>query len=85
MTVGGEVILSRARDDVPEGALATPGYGKTDLFVSYLPSAGALAGLEFRLAVDNAFDKDYRIHPNGIDQPGRSVRLSIASEFQWLN
>lgn len=85
LTVGGEVILSRARDDVPDGALATPGYGKTDLFVSYLPSAGALAGLEFRLAVDNAFDKDYRIHPNGIDQPGRSVRLSIASEFQWLN
>jgi hemoglobin/transferrin/lactoferrin receptor protein len=84
LTVGGEVILSSSRDDLPEGALATPGYGKTDLFVGYVPTAGALSGFEFRLALDNVFDKDYRIHPNGIDQPGRAIRFSIASEFQWL-
>jgi len=84
-TVGGEIILSRSRRDVPEDALATPGYGKTDLFMSYLPRDGALSGFEFRLALDNLFDKDYRIHPNGIDQPGRAIRLSIAREMQWLN
>ncbi|AKS42351.1 TonB-dependent receptor domain-containing protein [Wenzhouxiangella marina] len=85
LRLGGELLLSRARTDVPEGALATPGYGKTDLHLAWLPAAGALEGFEFRLALDNVFDKAYRIHPNGIDQPGRSVRLSIAREFQWLN
>ncbi|OAB58816.1 hypothetical protein AY599_20110 [Leptolyngbya valderiana BDU 20041] len=83
--LGGEVILSRARDDVPEGALSTPGYAKADLYASWMPARGALSGFEFRLGLDNVFDKDFRIHPNAIDQPGRSVRLSVAREFQWLN
>jgi len=55
-----------------------------DLFVNYLPDSGPLAGFEFRLAVDNVFDKDHRIHPNAIEQPGTSVRVSIAKELQWL-
>jgi len=83
--LGGEIILSRARDDVPEGALSTPGYAKTDLYASWMPAQGAFSGLEFRLSLDNVFDKDFRIHPNAIDQPGRSVRLSVAREFQWLD
>ncbi|MFW5815300.1 MAG: TonB-dependent receptor domain-containing protein [Wenzhouxiangella sp.] len=85
LRLGGEWIAARARDDVPEGALTTPGYGKVDLNAAWLPRAGALAGFEFRLGFDNLLDKDYRIHPNAIDQPGRSLRLSIAREFQWLN
>ena len=68
-----------------DGSLATPGYGKTDLFVNYLPVRGPLAGFEFRLALDNLFDKDFSIHPNAIAQPGRSVRLSLARNFEWLN
>jgi hemoglobin/transferrin/lactoferrin receptor protein len=79
--VGAELTAARARDDLPEDALATPGYGKTDIYLNYLPRTGALAGFEFRLALDNVFDKDFRIHPNAIDQPGRSFRLTIAREF----
>ncbi len=85
LRLSGELIASRARDDVPEGALATPGYGKVDLHAAWLPDSGPLADFEFRLSLDNLLDKDYRIHPNGIDQPGRAVRLSIAREFLWLN
>jgi hemoglobin/transferrin/lactoferrin receptor protein len=85
LSLGAELVAARARDDVPEGALETPGYGKTDLFANWSPAAGPLAGFEFRLALDNVFDKDYRIHPNGIDQPGRSVRLTIARDFQFLD
>jgi hemoglobin/transferrin/lactoferrin receptor protein len=85
LRLGGEWIAARARDDVPEGALATPGYGKVDVHAAWLPRTGALAGFEFRVSLDNLLDKDYRIHPNAIDQPGRSLRLSLAREFQWLN
>ena len=84
ITLGAQLVAAADRSDVPDGALATPGYGKTDLFVEYLPDAGLLSGFEFRLAVDNVFDKDFRIHPNGIDEPGRSVRLSVARDFEWL-
>ena len=84
LTVGAELVAAADRRDVPEGALETAGFGKTDLFVNYLPENGPLAGFEFRLAVDNVFDKDHRIHPNAIEQPGTSVRVSIAKELQWL-
>jgi hemoglobin/transferrin/lactoferrin receptor protein len=84
VTLGAQLVAAADRRDVPEGALATPGYGKTDVFVEYLPVNGPLSGFEFRLAVDNVFDKDFRIHPNGIDEPGRSIRLSLARNFEWL-
>ena len=84
LTVGAELVAAADRRDVPDRALATAGFGKTDVFVNYLPQDGPLAGFEFRLAVDNLFDKDHRIHPNAIEQPGRSVRISIAKDFQWL-
>lgn len=84
LTVGAELVAATDRRDLPAGALGTPGFGKTDVFANYVPDRGPLAGFEFRLAVDNLFDKDYRIHPNAIEQPGRSIRLSIARDFQWL-
>lgn len=84
VTLGAELVAAADRRDVPDGALETPGFGKTDVFVNYLPQDGPLAGFELRLAVDNVFGKDYRIHPNAIEQPGRSVRVSIAKDFQWL-
>jgi len=84
LTLGAELIAARDRRDVPEGALETPGFGKTDVFVNYLPESGPLRGFEVRLAVDNIFDKDFRIHPNAIEQPGRSLRVTIARDFQWL-
>lgn len=84
-TLGAEFTAAADRSDVPEGGIQTPGYGKTDLFLNYLPVQGPLAGFEFRLALDNLFDKDFSIHPNAIAQPGRSVRLSLARNFEWLN
>ena len=84
LTIGAELIAADDRSDVPEGALQTDGFGKTDIFVDYLPDRGALAGFEFRFAVDNLFDKDFSIHPNAIDQPGRSFRVTIATDLQWL-
>lgn len=84
VTLGARLVAAADRRDVPDGALATPGYGKADVFAAYFPRRGPLEGFEFRLAVDNVFDKDFRIHPNGIDEPGRSVRISVARAFEWL-
>ena len=81
LTLGAQLIASSARNDLPADAQPTPGWGKTDVFVRYEPNRGFLNGFDFRLTVDNLFDKDYRVHPNGIDQPGRSVRLSVGYEF----
>ena len=81
LTVGAQLIASRARDDLPEDAQPTPGWGKTDVFLRYQPNKGLLDGFDFRFTVDNVFDKDYRVHPNGIDQPGRSVRVSVGYSF----
>ncbi len=81
VTLGAQLIAAKEKDDVPEGVLPTAGWGKTDVFVRYQPNNGPLNGFDFRLTIDNLFDKDYRVHPNGIDQPGRSVRFSVGYEF----
>ena len=81
LTVGAQLIAASERNDLPEGVLPTAGWGKTDVFLRYQPNAGLFDGFDFRFTVDNLFDKDYRIHPNGIDQPGRSVRVSVGYSF----
>jgi hemoglobin/transferrin/lactoferrin receptor protein len=85
LTLGGEWHLSAARDDVPEQTLATPGYGVVDVFLSYRPSEGWLANTEWRLVVDNLFDRAHRLHGNAIEQPGRSLRLSVSTPITWMD
>lgn len=79
--VGARIIGAAARDDVPEGSLVTPGYGLLDVFAGYTPDAGFLDGFELRASVNNVLDREYRVHPNGMNQAGRSVRISIARTF----
>jgi len=81
VTIGGEWIVASDRDNVPVDAIETDGYGKLDLFTSWTPASGMLRGFELRFNVDNLLDKKFRIHPNGINQPGRSFRLSLAKTF----
>ena len=81
VTIGGEWIVASDRDNVPEDAIETDGYGKLDLFTSWTPASGMLRDFELRFNVDNLLDKNFRIHPNGINQPGRSFRLSLARTF----
>ena len=84
VTIGGEWIVATDRDNVPEDAIATDGYGKLDLFTSWTPERGLLPDFELRFNVDNLLDKNFRIHPNGINQPGRSFRLSLARTFAGI-
>jgi len=79
--IGGRATLAAEQDDVPEGAEAAGAYATLDLFASWRPTGGPLAGAEFRAGVDNVTDVNYRIHPNGLNQPGRSFKLSAAIRF----
>lgn len=79
--VGGRVTLARGKDDVPAGTEPEPGYAVFDLFTSYAPVDGPLAGAVFRAGIDNLLDRDYRIYPNGLDEPGRTFKVSGSLTF----
>ena len=68
-------------DDVPEDALTTPGFAVFDVFANWAPSAGPLAGAVFSAGIDNLTDRDYRIHPSGLDSPGLAVKLAASIRF----
>ena len=68
-------------DDVPEGGLTTSGFAVFDLFVTWAPSSGPLEGAVFAAGIDNVTDRDYRIHPNGLDSPGIAFKVSGGFRF----
>lgn len=81
VTLGARGTFARGQSRVPEGGRESDGFSVVDLFASYAPESGPLAGAVFRAGVDNLFDRDHRIHPNGLDQPGRSFKISAAFTF----
>lgn len=58
-----------------------PGYGVTDLKVSYSPSEGMLGGLTVDFGVDNVFDKTYRTNTSYFNESGRNFKLTLAKTF----
>ena len=79
--IGGRATLARGQEDVPADSTTGDGYAVFDLFASYEPSEGPLAGASFGAGIDNVTDRDYRIYPNELDQPGRTFKISAAFEF----
>lgn len=66
------------RDDpqrIPPGG--TPGYMVSDLRCGWRVNSG----LSLVAACENVFDKDYRIHGSGSNEPGRNFILSIDYRF----
>jgi hemoglobin/transferrin/lactoferrin receptor protein len=56
-------------------------YDVHDVFLTWLPESGVIAGTEVRFGVDNLFDTTYR---NNLDQengPGRTVKLTLTRTF----
>jgi hemoglobin/transferrin/lactoferrin receptor protein len=74
-------VFAARQDDLPAGDDATPGYAVHDVFVSWRPDDGHLAGTEFRLGVDNIFDKAYQPHLSSDPARGRAVTLTLARTF----
>lgn len=79
--VGLRATLADGQDDVPAGGQTTPGYTVLDVFASWSPDAGPLAGTTLTAGIDNITDQQFRIHPNGLNQPGIAFKLSAAVDF----
>ena len=61
--------------------LPTPGYSVHNLFFAFRPQSGAAKGFEFRIAMDNVFDKNYRRHLSALAAEGQSFKFTVANMF----
>lgn len=81
LDLGLRATLRAGQNDVPAGGSGTGGSGVLDLFASWSPTEGPLARARVSAGIDNVLDKTYRIHPNGLSQPGRSFKLRVGLDF----
>ena len=79
--IGGRATFLDGQDDVPEGSQTTSGAAVFDLFAVYAPDSGGWDGAVFAVGIDNITDRAYRIHPNGLNQPGIAFKASASFEF----
>lgn len=76
-------ISTGAAFTVGQPDLAGKAYDTHDIFLTWKPQEGAMAGLEVNLAVENIFDKEY-INNLALDKGvGRNAKLTIAKNFTW--
>jgi len=88
LSVGWTGEFAERQDKVTTGAfssagsgLPTPGYSVHNLFFAFRPQGGAAKGFEFRIAVDNVFDKPYRRHLSALAAEGQSFNFTVANMF----
>lgn len=79
--LGARATFAAEQDDVPEGSRPADGWTTVDLFAAWRPEIAALEGTVFRAGIDNVFDETYTIYPNGLNQPGRTFKISAAVSF----
>lgn len=61
--------------------IPTAGYSVHNLFFAFRPQSGPAKGFEFRIAVDNLFDKQYRRHLSSLAAEGQSFKFTVANSF----
>lgn len=61
----------------------TPAYDTHDLFITWKPEDGALAGMDLTLTVENVFDADYRNNLSLDRAQGMNAKLSIGKNVTW--
>lgn len=72
-------------DDIATSSATTsaPSYDTHDLFLTWAPEEGALAGLEVNLSVENVFDETYRNNLSLDNAVGRTAKLSVAKRIAF--
>jgi hemoglobin/transferrin/lactoferrin receptor protein len=78
---GARVTLAADQDRVPAAATASDGFEVVDLFGTWSPSDGPLSNATIRFGIDNVFNEEYTIFPNGLAQAGRSFKISASFTF----
>ncbi|CDG22695.1 conserved exported protein of unknown function [Xenorhabdus poinarii G6] len=64
-----------------------PGYGVSNMYISWAPKAGSFKNTEIQLGIDNIFDKRYNEHSYylktspGQDERGRTYKATISYKF----
>ena len=81
LEMGWRSILAARQDRLPEGDEPTPGYGIHDVFATYRPDKGLMAGMELRLGIENLFNKKYKEHLSNDPGRGRTLRLGMTQTF----
>lgn len=61
----------------------TLAYDSHDLFVTWKPETGALAGVDVTLTVENVFDADYKNNLSLDRAQGMNAKLSIGKNLTW--
>lgn len=79
--LGARATFAARQDDVPEETEPGEAWTRVDLYAAWQPQLASLQGTVFRAGIDNLFDETYAIYPNGLNQPGRSFKLSAAVTF----
>jgi len=62
---------------------STPAYDTHDLFVTWKPEAGLMAGMDFTLTVENVFDADYKNNLSLDRGEGMNAKLTIGKNLTW--
>ena len=60
-----------------------PAYATFDLFSSWKPQTGPLAGTEAQFSIENVFNADYRDNQNPDRSKGRTFKLTLAKQFDY--
>ena len=78
---GVEATFAAKQDDVPEGSVPADAWTVVDIFGSWAPPSPQFDGAVLRAGIDNIFDEEYAIYPNGLNQPGRTFKISATVQF----
>lgn len=79
--LGARVTLAADQDKVPSSGTTGDGFEVVDLYATWSPANGPLSNGTIRFGIDNLFDEDYTIYPNGLLQSGRSFKVSASFTF----
>ncbi|MFU1477858.1 TonB-dependent receptor domain-containing protein [Roseovarius sp. C7] len=70
-----------AADDITVNGVRSSGYVTHNLRATIAPQDGVWAGTEFRIGVENLFDKHYQPHLSTRAAAGRNVKVTLAKTF----
>lgn len=72
-------------DKITTSSVTTSGaaYDTHDLFVTWKPQDGVLAGLDVNLSVENLFNATYRNNLSQDNSLGRNAKLSVSKSLTW--